>query len=106
MLRVSLRFPAPEAVLPVAPPAATEVNVQDRAAGNVSAIEIDVYENFESEVTSGELGEMLLRRLGELDEVAYVRFASVYRDFNDVRDFVNALRPMLDDEKNQKKAKP
>ena len=56
----------------------------------VSAVEVDVYENFETEVPSGELGEMVLQRLAKLDHVAYVRFASVYRDFNDVRDFVNA----------------
>jgi transcriptional repressor NrdR len=66
----------------------------------VSAIEIDVYENFESEVSSGELGEMVLQRLAALDQVAYVRFASVYRDFKDVRDFVNALHPMLNEHKS------
>jgi len=38
---------------------------------------------------------MVMDRLRELDEVAYVRFASVYREFRDVRDFVDELQPML-----------
>jgi transcriptional repressor NrdR len=51
--------------------------------------------NFESEVESREVGEIVMRQLRQLDEVAYVRFASVYRRFKDVRDFVEELRPML-----------
>jgi transcriptional repressor NrdR len=76
--------------------------ISDEQIGTiVSAIESDVFERFESEVPSRDVGEMLLQRLAELDEVAFVRFASVYRDFNDVRDFVNALRPMLDAQKKR-----
>ncbi len=61
----------------------------------VAAVETDIYENFESEVESQYLGEMLMCSLRDLDQVAYVRFASVYREFKDVRDFVEELQPML-----------
>jgi transcriptional repressor NrdR len=62
----------------------------------VAAIENDVYSHYESEVESRELGELVMEHLRELDEVAFVRFASVYRQFNDVQDFVEALRPLLE----------
>ncbi len=61
----------------------------------VAAVENDLEANFESEVESREVGEIVMRQLRKLDEVAYVRFASVYRRFKDVRDFVEELRPML-----------
>ena len=49
------------------------------------------------EVKSPALGEMVLRKLLELDKVAYVRFASVYRDFHDVDEFADELRDMADE---------
>jgi transcriptional repressor NrdR len=58
-------------------------------------IENQVETQFESEVESRHLGEMVMGRLRELDQVAYVRFASVYRQFQDAHDFVDELRPML-----------
>jgi len=61
----------------------------------VSEVENDVEAHFPSEVESRYLGELVMRRLRELDQVAYVRFASVYRQFEDVHDFVAELRPML-----------
>lgn len=61
----------------------------------VAAIESEVYANFETEVDSHVLGELLMTRLASIDQVAYVRFASVYREFKDVRDFVDELQPML-----------
>ena len=61
----------------------------------VTEIESDVYANHESEIDSHELGEIVMRRLAQLDQVAFVRFASVYRQFKDVRDFVDELQPML-----------
>ena len=61
----------------------------------VCAIENDVYGNFEAEIDSRLLGAMAMEQLGQLDQVAYVRFASVYREFTDVRDFVEELQPML-----------
>jgi transcriptional repressor NrdR len=62
-----------------------------------AAIEHDVYEHFECEVESRELGEIVMRYLRDLDGVAFVRFASVYRQFNDVYDFFEELRPMLEE---------
>ena len=61
----------------------------------VSDIENHVEAHFESEVESRDLGELVIEHLRELDQVAYVRFASVYRQFEDVHDFVDELRPML-----------
>lgn len=61
----------------------------------VSEVENHVEANFESEVESRHLGELVMRHLRDLDQVAYVRFASVYRQFEDAHDFVDELRPML-----------
>jgi len=61
----------------------------------VSAVESRVYTEFDNEVESRRLGEIVMRDLARLDQVAYVRFASVYREFKDVRDFVDELEPML-----------
>lgn len=61
----------------------------------ITAVESELEANFDSEVESQQVGEMVMEQLRELDEVAYVRFASVYRQFKDVRDFVEELRPML-----------
>ena len=61
----------------------------------VTDIERDVYETCESEIESRQLGELVMRHLRQLDQVAFVRFASVYREFKDVRDFVDELEPML-----------
>jgi transcriptional repressor NrdR len=63
----------------------------------VSAIENDVYSSFENEIDSRRLGELVMEHLRDLDEVAYVRFASVYRQFADAGDFVDELRPFLAD---------
>ena len=54
----------------------------------------EVYKT-DHEVESQQLGEMLMSRLRDLDEVAFVRFASVYRQFQNVKDFVDELKPML-----------
>ncbi len=63
----------------------------------LNEIENQIYTNFESEVQSRLLGECIMDRLRAVDQVAYVRFASVYREFQDVRDFVDELQPMLKD---------
>jgi transcriptional repressor NrdR len=62
-------------------------------------IENDIYANFDNEVESRYLGEMIMQHLRQLDQVAYVRFASVYREFQDVHDFVDELQPMLNESK-------
>lgn len=64
----------------------------------VTAIENEVYKTYESEVPSVELGELVMRHLSKLDQIAYVRFASVYREFKDVREFVDELEPILRDD--------
>ncbi len=61
----------------------------------IAAVENDLEVNFESEVESRHVGELVMHYLGDLDQVAYVRFASVYRQFQDVHDFVSELQPML-----------
>ena len=62
----------------------------------VAAIENDVYASYDSEVDTRELGQLVMEHLRDLDQVAFVRFASVYRQFNDVQDFFEELRPMLE----------
>jgi transcriptional repressor NrdR len=64
--------------------------------GIVSAVEGRIYEKLDTEVESRDIGEMVMEELARIDQVAYVRFASVYREFTDVRDFVDELQPMLD----------
>lgn len=61
----------------------------------IQQVESDMEANFDSEVESRFIGERVMQLLRELDEVAYVRFASVYRKFKDARDFANELQPML-----------
>ncbi|HKD36678.1 MAG TPA: transcriptional regulator NrdR [Pirellulales bacterium] len=61
----------------------------------VAEVESDVYANFDTEVSTRYLGELVMKHLRALDQVAFVRFASVYREFKDVRDFVEELQPIL-----------
>lgn len=61
----------------------------------VSRIEQSVYSDFDGEIDSQDLGRMVMNHLIELDEVAYIRFASVYRQFTDINDFVDELQPIL-----------
>jgi transcriptional repressor NrdR len=58
-------------------------------------VEADVYQNFDREVPSRHIGEAVFNALRGVDQVAFVRFASVYREFKDVNDFVEELEPML-----------
>ncbi len=64
----------------------------DQIEGVVDDIERDLRDNNEKEVASRELGEKIMKRLHAMDDVAYVRFASVYREFKDVDDFINELK--------------
>lgn len=59
-------------------------------------IERRVQESGEKEVHSKMIGEMVMERLHALDEVAYVRFASVYRSFRDIAEFMSELKEILD----------
>ncbi len=58
-------------------------------------IENELANSMLGEVTSKRLGEMALERLKELDQVAYIRFASVYREFQDVESFMEELRTLM-----------
>jgi transcriptional repressor NrdR len=64
------------------------------------AIEIESYilDNYEREVHSEDIGNLCMQYLRKLDEVAFVRFASVYRSFRDAQDFVKELTPILSPE--------
>ena len=65
----------------------------------IDRIEREIVELGEKEVASKAIGERLMRALHDLDHVAYVRFASVYRDFKDVNQFLNELQGLLNDKK-------
>lgn len=54
-----------------------------------------LYQKPDREINTDEIGEIIMDGLKKLDKVAYVRFASVYRDFNDVSDFVGEVKPLL-----------
>jgi transcriptional repressor NrdR len=71
--------------------------------GIVRAVEQEIVAQYDNEVESEALGELVMRQLREVDQVAYVRFASVYREFKDARDFVHELEPMLDEADRQRK---
>lgn len=62
----------------------------------VDEIASELKNSLQRAVTSDEIGEMVLRRLKKIDHVAYVRFASVYRDFNDVDGFVKIISELKD----------
>ena len=64
---------------------------QDRLESMVNELELQLQQRSGREVNSAEIGEMVLDQLSGMSEVAYVRFASVYRDFRGVNDFVAAL---------------
>lgn len=61
----------------------------------VKSIEYDLRSQGETEVPSQKIGEMVMERLREIDEVAYVRFASVYRQFKDVGNFLAELERLI-----------
>ena len=60
-------------------------------------IESELYQMMSKEVTSTEIGEKVMSHLKELDEVAYVRFASVHKHFSNIESFMSALKELLDE---------
>ena len=64
----------------------------------VRSIEMRAYNRFDQEIHSDELGEMVMEGLKGMDEVAYVRFASVYRQFRDIQTFMDELSALLKDQ--------
>ena len=59
-------------------------------------IETEIYNMGEQEISSSVIGELLMNKLKDFDSVAYVRFASVYREFKDVNTFMDELKKLLD----------
>lgn len=71
----------------------------------VDSVETEINKMFVDEIETTEIGQMLMDRLKEVDEVAYVRFASVYRQFKDLNTFVNELENIIH-EKGENKDEP
>ena len=60
-------------------------------------VEREVFNTLEQEVTSKYIGELVMKGLKRLDEVSYVRFASVYRQFKDINTFMEELKLLLEE---------
>ena len=71
----------------------------------VADISKQVYNSMESEISTKEIGEMVMERLKKVDEVSYVRYASVYRSFKDLSSFMAELKQMMKQEKREKQDK-
>ncbi len=61
----------------------------------IDEVEANIHNSLEREVSSGQIGELVMHKLKSIDEVAYVRFASVYRQFKDVNSFMDELKSLL-----------
>jgi transcriptional repressor NrdR len=61
----------------------------------VVEVEVEIQKKFDQEVDSRHIGELVMEKLAKLDDVAYVRFASVYRQFKDINQFMRELRDIL-----------
>jgi len=70
----------------------------------VADIEAKLHDRAEKEITSLELGEIVMEHLQKLDQVAYVRFASVYRQFKDISQFMDEVKHLIKDDKPVKPA--
>lgn len=77
----------------------------DRIGQLTDDIERTIQKKYEREVRSRDIGELIMEQLAALDEVAYVRFASVYRQFRDVNQFMGELQNILDRHKKHKKSR-
>lgn len=75
----------------------------DKMEEVATQIERAIQKKFDREVESKAIGELIMEKLAQLDEVAYVRFASVYRQFRDVNQFMNELKIILDRDKDKEK---
>ena len=62
----------------------------------IDSVETAVFNREEKEIASGIIGELVMNKLKDLDTVAYVRFASVYREFKDINTFMDELKKVLD----------
>jgi transcriptional repressor NrdR len=64
--------------------------------GVAEEIEMELQNSLENEIATSEIGELVMKRLKLLDEVAYVRFASVYRQFKDINSFMSEINRLLE----------
>jgi len=69
----------------------------DELESVVAEIEKHIYNSLKREITSQQIGELVMEKLKSLDEVAYVRFASVYRQFKDINTFIEELKKLLEE---------
>ena len=68
----------------------------------VEDIKKQIYNSLEQEITSKQIGEMVMEGLRQIDEVAYVRYASVYRSFTDISSFMSELETLMQEGKIKK----
>lgn len=72
----------------------------DQMIALVDEVETSIFNREDREIESSAIGELVMEKLKELDPVAYVRFASVYREFKDVNTFMEELKGLLETDKN------
>lgn len=62
----------------------------------VEEVETEIFKLEEKEISTQDIGELVMNKLKDMDAVAYVRFASVYREFKDINTFMDELKKVLD----------
>ncbi len=72
----------------------------------VDHVEQHINESFEQEVESHAVGQLVTEQLKQIDQVAFVRFASVYQEFSDVTEFLRELKPLLSEEESRLSSAP
>lgn len=73
----------------------------EQLEGLVQDIEFELEQTGENEIPSREIGEMVMDRLPKIDEIAYIRYASVYRDFKDASVFLDEIKHLKEKQKNE-----
>ena len=73
----------------------------ERLERAVDEIETQIQNSLEREVSTTKIGEYVMEQLMRIDDVAYIRFASVYRQFKDIKSFHEAIRKLMDDEEQK-----
>ena len=76
-----------------------EMAIEENDEDSLEEVESELHNTYPREVTSTQIGECVMRKLKKVDEVAYIRFVSVYRDFNDVDSFMKELNSLIEDPK-------
>jgi transcriptional repressor NrdR len=73
----------------------------DQVQSIADKVEEDIFREFDKEVSSKFIGESVMRNLRDVDQVAYIRFASVYRQFTDAGDFIEEVRQAIQEPKQE-----